>query len=107
MFSACPQLGVAPNSHIYSALISACSTAGRWEEALAHFASARAAGAANEITYSAAIAACMRSNELDRGLALLRDMQEEGLAPDGITYCTLLLAAQRCALMRAARVTRM
>jgi pentatricopeptide repeat protein len=96
VFDACPRLGVQPNSHIYSALVSACSTAGRWGDALRHFEAARAAGAANEITYSAAIAACMRSNELDRGLQLLQDMQNEGLTPDSITFCTLLLAAQRC-----------
>ncbi|KAI8475488.1 MAG: hypothetical protein J3K34DRAFT_382622 [Monoraphidium minutum] len=106
VFDACPRLGIAPNSHIYSALVSACSAAGRWADALGYFEAARTAGAANEITYSAAIAVCMRSNELDRGLRLLSDMRGAALEPDGITYCTLLLAAQRCARAPGARAGR-
>lgn len=97
IFDSCPALGITPNSHIYSALIAACSAAGRAPEALAYFDAARAAGAANEITYSAAIVACTRANDLDGGMALLREMDAGGMRPDGITYCTLLSAIQRCA----------
>jgi pentatricopeptide repeat protein len=96
-WDACPQLGIAPNSYLYSAMITACSSSHRPQAALGYFAAARAARAANEVVYGATIAACQRAGMYDRGEALLREMQGEGLVPDALIYCTLLVAAQRCA----------
>ncbi|GBF87510.1 hypothetical protein Rsub_00221 [Raphidocelis subcapitata] len=95
VFEECPALGIEPNSHIFSALVSACSNSSRWEAALQYFRLARSAGAANEITFSAAIAACMRAGDLDRGLELLKEMQEGGMGPDALTFSTVIGAAQR------------
>lgn len=98
VFEACGALGVEAraSAHIYSAVVAACGAAGRAADAERFFAAARAAGAANAVTYTAAIAARTRGGDLNGALALLQEMGAAGLAPDAVTFCTLLAAAQRC-----------
>ncbi len=76
----------------YSALISACSSCGRWQEAEAQFEDMLAASrsdsdcAPNTITYSSLITACVRGGHLDRAVVWYRKMQESGVEADFIIY---------------------
>lgn len=77
----------------YSALISACSSCGRWQEAEKHFEDLMARYRngeddcnPNTITYSSLITACVRGGHLDRALVWYRTMQENNVDPDFIIY---------------------
>lgn len=84
-----------------SALISACATAGQWQEALEVFDSMKKAALSdpgcspNTITYSSLISACAAGSRLDRALQVYDEMQEAGLEPDHITYSTLISAYEK------------
>ena len=81
-----------PNLINYSALISACSTAGRWQEAEKAFTDMVAASetddecSPNTITFSSLIAACERGGRLDRALHWYHQMEERGVEADHIIY---------------------
>ena len=85
----------------YSALISACATAGKWQEALDVFNSMKQAAVSdpdcnpNTITYSSLISACAAGSRLDKALQVYDEMQEAGLQPDHITYSTLISAYEK------------
>jgi pentatricopeptide repeat domain-containing protein 1 len=76
----------------YSALISACSSCGRWQEAEKTFSQMLEASKSdteccpNTITYSSLITACERGGRLDRALDWYQQMQKNGVEPDFIIY---------------------
>lgn len=84
-----------------SALISACATAGKWQEALEVFHSMKQAATTdpdckpNTITYSSLISACAAGSRLDKALQVYDEMQEAGLQPDHITFSTLISAYEK------------
>lgn len=84
-----------------SALISACATAGKWQEALDVFNSMKQAAindpdcSPNTITYSSLISACAAGSRLDKALQVYDEMQEARLQPDHITYSTLISAYEK------------
>ena len=81
-----------PNFINYSALISACSAAGRWQEAERTFLEMLAASETDEecspntITFSSLITACERGGRVDRALHWYHQMEERGVEADHIIY---------------------
>ena len=76
----------------YSALISACSSCGRWQEAEKHFEDMLTASeddpdcAPNTITYSSLITACVRGGHLERALVWYGKMRDNNVDADFIIY---------------------
>ena len=81
-----------PNFINYSALISACSAAGRWQEAEQTFLDMLKASEGDEecspntITFSSLITACERGGRVDRALHWYHQMEERGVEADHIIY---------------------
>ncbi len=81
-----------PNFINYSALISACSAAGRWQEAERTFLEMLAASESDEecspntITFSSLITACERGGRVDRALHWYHQMEDRGVEADHIIY---------------------
>eukprot|EP00563_Minutocellus_polymorphus_P002694 CAMPEP_0181027756 /NCGR_PEP_ID=MMETSP1070-20121207/4324_1 /TAXON_ID=265543 /ORGANISM="Minutocellus polymorphus, Strain NH13" /LENGTH=1000 /DNA_ID=CAMNT_0023104999 /DNA_START=50 /DNA_END=3052 /DNA_ORIENTATION=- len=81
--------GVEPDTYSYSGAISACASAGRWEEALDLMAQMKKGGPKtrpNRITYTGAISACGRAGEWEHALRLFDEMRNDGLQADRISY---------------------
>jgi len=83
---------VQPNFINYSALISACSASGRWQEAEKTFSDMLAALESdkeccpNTITFSSLITACERGGRVDRALHWYHQMEERAVEADHIIY---------------------
>jgi len=83
---------VQPNFINYSALISACSASGRWQEAEKTFSDMLAALESdkeccpNTITFSSLITACERGGRVDRALHWDHQMEERAVEADHIIY---------------------
>ena len=87
--------GVEPDAYSYSGAISACASAGRWEEALDLMAQMKKGGPKtrpNRITYTAAISACGRAGEWEHALRLFDEMRNDGLQADRISYNAVVSA---------------
>eukprot|EP00877_Chromochloris_zofingiensis_P002348 jgi/Chrzof1/12113/Cz06g21250.t1 len=90
-----------PNTYVYTALISALSQGGEWQQALQQFEHMKKQAAIdpdskpNEFTYSAVISACARGGDIDQGLALYQEMREAGLRPDTIIYSSVINACEK------------
>ena len=79
--------GMTANTISYSAVISACSSAGRWQEAEQLFGEMAGDGCSpNAITFSCLISACERGGQFDRALDWFQRMQASGVQADGIIY---------------------
>ena len=83
---------VQPNFINYSALISACSASGRWQEAEKTFSDMLTALESdkecypNTITFSSLITACERGGRVDRALHWYHQMEERAVEADHIIY---------------------
>ena len=79
--------GMKANTISYSAVISACSSAGRWQEAEQLFSEMDGDDCSpNAITFSCLISACERGGQFDRALDWFQRMQQSGVDADGIIY---------------------
>lgn len=87
--------GVEPDAYSYSGAISACASAGRWQEALDLMSQMKKGGPKtrpNRITYTAAISACGRAGEWEHALRLFDEMRNDGLQADRISYNAVVSA---------------
>ncbi len=85
----------------YSALISACGRAGRWQQAeqlfweLQQKATQDPSARPNTVTYSALISAYEKGGQLEKALAAFRQQLAACVEPDLITYSSLISACER------------
>lgn len=98
----CDTQGLQPNTITYSAVISACSSAGRWQEAEQLFERMLAETVPdcqpNTITYSSLISACERGGRLDRALDWFERMKSAGVQADLITFRLVAVSGPGLAL---------
>jgi len=93
--------GVRPNTYTYSALISACSSAGDWDLAVDVFHRMKTAATSdprcrpNQVTFNAIISASERGGHYDVCLACFQDMMNTEYSPDSVTYCSAINACQK------------
>lgn len=99
VFETSQDLSIAKNTYMYSALISALGSSGKWQTAFEYFelmlAEKSDACRPNTITYSALISACERAGQTDKALEVFDRMIGAGIAPDLITYSVLLSACEK------------
>ncbi|CAK0844561.1 unnamed protein product [Prorocentrum cordatum] len=93
------RLGVAPDAGTYSTVISACDRSAQTGRAAQVFSSMKQQGGQSQSNlgaYNAMINACGRGDKtLDDALALLKEMQTTGPAPDAVTYSTVMKLCER------------
>lgn len=88
--------GVEPDERLYRGLVAAYGRVGRLKDARECFDAAAAGGHGRAAPLWNALAdACSRCGQLSVALSLLGRMQESGVAPDAVTYNTLIAAAAR------------
>lgn len=86
-------LGIAPNYHIYSAVISACGKNDQIQRAIDHFNQIKEEGILpNLLVYKALISVCKKGGKLDLAIKYFNEMNEAGFKPDLITYNTVISA---------------
>lgn len=78
------ELGIEPNQRIYSAAITACHDSGEWVVAKALVEDMKMVP--NVYVYTAAIGACVRSAQVPWARQLFKEMLENGIAPNRVTY---------------------
>lgn len=92
---------IQPNTFSYSAAISACGRAGKWQQAealfneLLHRSKHDHRCRPNTVTYSALISAYEKAGLLDHALHAFRQQLDRGVEPDLITYSSLISACER------------
>jgi len=85
--------GIQPDVYSYSSAISACGSAGRYEEAIDLIKMMRENGVQpNAIAYTGAISACARCGEWAPAMQLFIDMKADGIQCDVVAYNAIISA---------------
>lgn len=83
--------GSQPNSHTYSAAITACARLADWQRAVDLKDQMLARGLpASPIVYNSVLAACEAARQLEAALECLEEMRLAGVPRDQYTYSTLI-----------------
>lgn len=84
------------NTHVYTAMVSACEKCGEWRRALELLEEMRCQGVKpNVITFNSLLSALDKARQHERALELLETMRSEDVAPDLVTYnCCLAHCAK-------------
>lgn len=82
---------IVPDAHFYSALMTACGRAGRWQEALNLLDTMADDGVpVTCVSYGVAAAACKSSGRWKECLALISEMKAKSIRPDAKMYTAVL-----------------
>jgi pentatricopeptide repeat domain-containing protein 1 len=99
VFETSQELNIEKNTYMYSSLISALGSSGKWELAFEFFEKMLEENSEickpNTITYSALISACERAGQVEKAWEVFERMKSDGVSPDLITYSVLLTACEK------------
>ncbi|XP_024358535.1 uncharacterized protein [Physcomitrium patens] len=95
--------GLKPNCITFSSILSAYGKHGEWHKIEKIMRQVRHYNAADTAVYNAAIDAHRRALDFEAMEKLFEEMKMEGVAPDGITYTTLIEAYGRVRKLQKAR----
>jgi len=78
------------NAVIYCSVLKGFTRAKRWERVWAVYAEMKSKGMESVVTYNTIMDACARCGHMERVAEVLNNMQQAGIAPNIITYSTMI-----------------